>query len=644
MNKLFKRSISVFLALCICFLNVYFMYIDVNAGIVEGVSSFMRLYNHFNEALHGNYTDDDHNYVPVESLVNGDLYGRGKYWDELTTEQKMYRAVDTYAYWANRIDTVLCDSAKVVYKKAVGDNSAANTLISKMRSDKAHDLAVLWQAETVDEALIRKAGLGDLIDSKDFVPSTDLEKVEGANVVKQAADVTRITLDSELRNMFQDFLNSQLDGKKVIYGCTPDNRQNWEMYRLEDPENNDNSYYRNFAKTEVNEHGFVWNCKSGDNKFLCYLDGNIQDYYVYVLKTSSHSAYGSGGSSGPSFSYNQYLLGFKSKSGEPFYMNYVNMTAALKGNYVVNTIKSSETGVFNTGGSFPCYGYDQKYIKDCMLQYSDGMRWPEILSFKNNSGIFIAFDGWGSLSSEQQFGPQEPLFIQDPRANVYHNESYIGSYDDSHHYNYNYFISQVDNDPSALTDEKIMELFDRLDDISDHTENIDYQTEESNSWLKKIYNKLDDIYEKIGSGGSSIWDGVTDFIHWTDLSVKLDAIIALLGIQTVSDWVDDITDKGADIVDIGTDIGEQLVLKFPFCIPWDIMAILNTLEALPETPVFEVPFKIQSWGIDTTFTLDLSEFETLSQISKWFFDVLYGIAITKLTLKILQVEFVGSSG
>lgn len=55
---------------------------------------------------------------------------------------------------------------------------------------------------------------------------------------------------------------------------------------------------------------------------------------------------------------------------------------------------------------------------------------------------------------------------------------------------------------------------------------------------------------------------------------------------------------------------------FPFCIPFDLIHALKILSAEPETPYFEVPVKIHSFGIDVdyTFVLDFEQFNMIAKV------------------------------
>jgi hypothetical protein len=50
---------------------------------------------------------------------------------------------------------------------------------------------------------------------------------------------------------------------------------------------------------------------------------------------------------------------------------------------------------------------------------------------------------------------------------------------------------------------------------------------------------------------------------------------------------------------------------FPFCLPFDLVKLLQALDADPVAPCFELPFVVPPLGIDITYTLDFSIFNDL---------------------------------
>ena len=70
---------------------------------------------------------------------------------------------------------------------------------------------------------------------------------------------------------------------------------------------------------------------------------------------------------------------------------------------------------------------------------------------------------------------------------------------------------------------------------------------------------------------------------------------------------------------------------FPFCIPWDIMAVISFLKAPPEAPVFKIPFKYEKLGIDYTLVVDFNNYVALSRILRTFLALMYLISLVYLS-------------
>ncbi len=80
----------------------------------------------------------------------------------------------------------------------------------------------------------------------------------------------------------------------------------------------------------------------------------------------------------------------------------------------------------------------------------------------------------------------------------------------------------------------------------------------------------------------------------------------------------------------------ELKNKFPFSIPWDLIAVFTLFQAEPETPRIEVPFVIESLGIEESIVIDLSGYGLLSRISRSLMVVLFVLGLIKMTPTMLS--------
>lgn len=105
--------------------------------------------------------------------------------------------------------------------------------------------------------------------------------------------------------------------------------------------------------------------------------------------------------------------------------------------------------------------------------------------------------------------------------------------------------------------------------------------------------------------------------------------------ENVPDGLEDIADNVPAVADSLADIGGTLKTKFPFSIPWDIYYILNGLATTPKAPYFELPLKVERYGIDETIIVDMSRFQVLSDLSRSIFSMLFMIVLINLTIKVI---------
>lgn len=80
----------------------------------------------------------------------------------------------------------------------------------------------------------------------------------------------------------------------------------------------------------------------------------------------------------------------------------------------------------------------------------------------------------------------------------------------------------------------------------------------------------------------------------------------------------------------------QLSGFFPFCIPYDLVNLIKAFRAVPRTPKFSFPIVFEKWGIDTTFKIDLSDFDYLASVCRTFEKIMFIIMLMHLTKKIVK--------
>lgn len=93
-------------------------------------------------------------------------------------------------------------------------------------------------------------------------------------------------------------------------------------------------------------------------------------------------------------------------------------------------------------------------------------------------------------------------------------------------------------------------------------------------------------------------------------------------------------------VDSSGTIGEGLTkdwrLVFPFCIPFDMIATVRSLDATPRAPCFEIPLDIELIDFSYTFVIDLSVFDDIARIFRLGETVLFLIGLMFVTGKVIK--------
>lgn len=234
---------------------------------------------------------------------------------------------------------------------------------------------------------------------------------------------------------------------------------------------------------------------------------------------------------------------------------------------------------------------------------------------------------------------------------------------------YDLLISMINENGSDLSYEELQALADSVvASLSEINNSIVSGDSNTNTLLQGILNKLSDFYNKyvpFSSGGevtyttvltsiqsklNNIYDTmVAGFDDMRDLLKSIrnwtiaDTITDLA--DTLADWasfikdlLDDVESGVAVIAGSVSDVADKLSTKFPFSIPWDIAFLIAFLADTPKAPVFEVPFDFPLYGIEYTFTFDMSQFEVVSKVSRLILTIIFSIGLLKLTNNIVSTK------
>lgn len=87
-----------------------------------------------------------------------------------------------------------------------------------------------------------------------------------------------------------------------------------------------------------------------------------------------------------------------------------------------------------------------------------------------------------------------------------------------------------------------------------------------------------------------------------------------------------------DIVDQANSAGD-ITKVFPFCIPWDMMALVESLKADKEAPKFEFKYHFDAINYDFEVSVDMSDYWKYIKIFRWGMTIFFIIALFFLTEK-----------
>lgn len=82
----------------------------------------------------------------------------------------------------------------------------------------------------------------------------------------------------------------------------------------------------------------------------------------------------------------------------------------------------------------------------------------------------------------------------------------------------------------------------------------------------------------------------------------------------------------------------QLLRKFPFCVPWDVVNMVKSMSAEAVAPKWDIPFVLKNKyiNIDEHIIVDFSKFEQWAVIVRWFFRLIFIAGLVILTRYIIK--------
>lgn len=92
--------------------------------------------------------------------------------------------------------------------------------------------------------------------------------------------------------------------------------------------------------------------------------------------------------------------------------------------------------------------------------------------------------------------------------------------------------------------------------------------------------------------------------------------------------------EDTDIPDLS--IPQIITTKFPFSIPWDLYRAVNILVAPAQAPKWELPLHFDMLNVNTTLTIDLSQFDGIAALLRWGLSLLFLISLIILSSTIIR--------
>lgn len=237
--------------------------------------------------------------------------------------------------------------------------------------------------------------------------------------------------------------------------------------------------------------------------------------------------------------------------------------------------------------------------------------------------------------------------------------------------NINQKIAEVDSDDSLTDDQKIEILQQYIysggtsgtggggsENYPGHTDYDDNKDippgndlTDTNSWLKKIYLKVCQIYDRmhetvvctghialdsIQSKLDEISETLKKIKDWTIADTIID------GVDAVADWasfikdlISDVTSGVSAVSSTMAEAADLMKTKFPFCLPWDVALLVTFLAHEPQTPVFQLPIIIENFGIEEHIIIDMTQFSAISSLSRTMLSLIYCYGLINLTFKVI---------
>lgn len=172
---------------------------------------------------------------------------------------------------------------------------------------------------------------------------------------------------------------------------------------------------------------------------------------------------------------------------------------------------------------------------------------------------------------------------------------------------------------------KLEEIIKALDKIADGMEKGE------DDGCKYDYSELSDFMKELWNESDKKFDTMIELLETNNeyqkkLVKSLNDIKAILVTQTVLELFQNRSEETAN----------QAKEKFPTSLPWDIAMVLNAMSAEPKALKVELPIKIESFKINESITVDLTgkEWEQLATTCRYLLSITFILYLIHLSRKL----------
>ena len=174
------------------------------------------------------------------------------------------------------------------------------------------------------------------------------------------------------------------------------------------------------------------------------------------------------------------------------------------------------------------------------------------------------------------------------------------------------------------------ELLERLDDAMDRIDELEAALKEAGL----VIGWGNDVVLPTESATTGEGEDTETKATLAAILAKVEAIP--MAIEAMFDRKVEPEDSDKDLEDIK--MPSSIADKFPFCIPFDVIYLVKSMNASAEVPRFELPFEIhyQSFDYAHTFVVDMSEWESAVKILRTMLDLLFIAGLISVTRDMIR--------